>query len=536
MTSSLPGAPTDLVGAQRPRLWSAPEFTSTSAEEVIDLAGMAGLVLDDWQQWELRHALSELPEWSCTVCLFRSPTWGVCPHHPNTPLIHPWAAPTVCLIVPRQNGKNATVEARELGGLYVLGERRLVHSAHLQDTATVQFERLLGRIEDTPELKKRMLKAVHGKGSEAIILRSGQRIEFKTRTAKSKRGDSIDLVVFDEAYELPEAAISAMIPTLSARPNTQTVYTSSAVDQQKHDNGVALARQRERGLAKRPGIFYAEWSIEGDDPSRVPDDVACDPAMWAQANPGLGIRLSLGNIRREYDGEMGHREFAVERLGVGDWPSTSDLRERVIALGAWRALTDAKSQPTGRVVFAYDVCPDHSAGSIGVAGARKDGLLHVELVEHRAGSAWIPERMAGLMKSHRNRGVWCDPAGPAGSLLPELRSYGIEPELAGAAEHGRACGLFLTTVNARGLRHRGERDLEDAVDGAARRRLGEAWLWDRTSSDVDISPLVAVTLATWGARASSRRRVPRVIDLHAESRKLVTTDVSAQAPLGPIGP
>ena len=36
-----------------------------------------------------------------------------------------------------------------------------------------------------------------------------------------------------------------------------------------------------------------------------------------------------------------------------------------------------------------------------------------------------------------------------------------------------------------------------AIRGASKRSLGDAWAWDRKNSDVDITPLVACTLAWW---------------------------------------
>jgi hypothetical protein len=40
------------------------------------------------------------------------------------------------------------------------------------------------------------------------------------------------------------------------------------------------------------------------------------------------------------------------------------------------------------------------------------------------------------------------------------------------------------------------------VGGARRRRMRDAWAWSRDSVSVDISPLVAVTLALWGFEES----------------------------------
>jgi hypothetical protein len=41
-------------------------------------------------------------------------------------------------------------------------------------------------------------------------------------------------------------------------------------------------------------------------------------------------------------------------------------------------------------------------------------------------------------------------------------------------------------------------DLDAAVGGAAKRITGDAWVWARKGA-VDVSPLVAITLARWGA-------------------------------------
>jgi hypothetical protein len=41
----------------------------------------------------------------------------------------------------------------------------------------------------------------------------------------------------------------------------------------------------------------------------------------------------------------------------------------------------------------------------------------------------------------------------------------------------------------------GTPELKAALKGASKRSLGDSWAWARKSSAVDISPLVAVTLA-----------------------------------------
>ena len=59
-------------------------------------------------------------------------------------------------------------------------------------------------------------------------------------------------------------------------------------------------------------------------------------ASWQRANPGLGIRISVEHVAREY-AAMSAAGFARERLGVGRWPLDS-AGWRVISEDAWSRL------------------------------------------------------------------------------------------------------------------------------------------------------------------------------------------------------
>src|SRR5581483_692328 len=213
-----------------------------------------------------------------------------------------------------------------------------------------------------------------GKGSEAIVLHDDRRIEFATRQSGNARGLSADLVVFDEAMYLSDDDLSSIIPTMSAQSisgNPQVWYVGSAVDQMDGtQNGVPFARVREAGMAGADGTAYFEFSAPGDDPGRVPRDVLLSPEARGMANPGLGIRISWEWTEHERTVDMSARGFAVERLGFGDWPDTSEDAGRVISRERWAAC--AESNPENRIVrghaFAVDVNPDRTWGSIGVAG------------------------------------------------------------------------------------------------------------------------------------------------------------------------
>jgi phage terminase large subunit-like protein len=489
-------APVELQGAQRPRVLSLPPSSASTGPEAIELCEAAGLYLDPWQQFVLTASLGERPDGQ-------------------------WSAFEVGLVAPRQNGKDEIVIARELAGLFLLGERLITHTAHEFATAMEHFRRLREIIENCPEFYNRLPNnrshgITEGNGKEGIELKNGQRFRLKARTKGSGRGFVGDLVLLNEAMELSEASMAALLPTLSSRPNPQIWYLGSAVDQWVHDNGMVFARVRERGHAgDEQRLAFMEFSHDADNPSHVTEAEASDPEVWAQANPALGIRISteyIADERRAFGGDI--RSFAVERLCVGDWPRTDGQEEQVIAAENVAACLDVESEVLDPLTFAFDVTPDRSSASIGVAGRREDGLGHIEVVDRREGSRWVVKRLLELVDKHPTSKVLCDAAGPAASLLlelePALEQRGIELELITTADLGRACGLLFDDFKERALRHLGTSELMTAIKGAKKRPLsgGEAWGWSRKNSAVDISPLVAVTLAWWGAAAEDESEEP----------------------------
>jgi hypothetical protein len=219
-----------------------------------------------------------------------------------------------------------------------------------------------------------------------------------------------------------------------------------------------------------------------------------NPEFWAQANPGLGIRISAEHIAREQR-SMDARTFAVERLGVGDWPSADGLDAQVISAETWAACADEASQVEDPVCFAFDVTPDRSYATISVAGPRKDGRRHVEVVDRRRGTRWVVDRLIELRDGHKPKEIVCDGSGPAASLISALENRGVAVKVVTAKEHAQACGSFYDACEERDIRHLDTPELNAAVKGAVKRPLGDSWAWSRKSSAVDISPLVSVTLA-----------------------------------------
>lgn len=447
----------------------------------------AGLILDPWEEWYLLKSLKVRPDekWAAVEC-------GVC--------------------VPRQNGKNSILEARELVALFAserkfpgVGARLSVHSAHEAKTAHEGFERLVGLIENCPRLRAKMRgKARQSEGSEVIRLLDGRRIRFRTRTGGGGRGLSGDLLIFDEAMILAETLHQAVWPIVTARPNPQIWYTGSAVDQSSMENGVVFARVRLRGTRGDEDLLYAEWSLDIEHPDAVPSETARDPEIWAQVNPGLDVRLSRRIIAVEQR-SLGAHGFAVERLGVGDWPDP-DSSSRVISEEAWNAAAAKDSAMLDPVCFAIDVSPDRARSAIAVAGKNADGKDQIEVVKRFRGTAKLVPALKQLTKEHGRRSeIMVDGVGSAASLIPEMEQAKLAVVPVTAGEHARGCGMVYDGIvgdpsesRPPTLVHLDDPALNAAVAGAVKRPLGERWAWSRMNSTVDISPLVAGTLALYG--------------------------------------
>lgn len=468
----------DPLGAQTPRIQTAPLFLSSSGREAVELAALAGLKLDPWQQHVLDIGLGERPNGK-------------------------WSAFEVAVNVPRQNGKGGIIEARELAGLFLLGERLILHSAHEFKTSIVAFRRIEQLIMGCPDLRKRVLRVRRTTGEEAIELVTGQVLRFLARSGGSGRGFTGDCNMLDEAMILGDDAMSALMPTMSAVKNPQIWYLGSAGI---GSLSLQLARLRRRALGAMelgepdPSLAYFEWSVEPHVDECPPDctahDDPGDPTSWARANPALGIRITPEHVAKERL-SMGVSGFARERLGVGEYPADGTDTWQVIPEESWRALTDAEAEPGNPVAFAIDATPERSHAAICAAGQYGQARA-VEVIDHRPGLGWVVERVAELAAKWKPCAIVVDAGGPAGSLIPDLEKAGLEIVQPKAREIAAAAGQFFDAVEQQTLAHRDPAPLAAALAGAQKRPLGDAWAWARRGLTVDISPLVAATNALWG--------------------------------------
>ena len=453
-----------------PPRWTTPRSPErrTLGGRVAEVADLLGTPLMPWQRHVVDVALEVDPDTGRLV--YRE----------------------VALTVPRQSGKTTlqlgVMVHRALG----FGTRqKIVYTAQTRLDARKKWED-----EHVPVLDASPLRAMFTVrrqiGQEAIRWRNGSLHGLAAPSEKAVHGDVLDLGVIDEAFAQEDDRVEqGMKPAMITRAQPQLWIVSTAGTLK----AVYLREKVETGrLAASAGITsgiaYFEWSAPGDaDPA--------DPATWRACMPALGHTIREEAIAADFQ-TMKLDEF--RRAYLNQWPDETPDEWLVVSRDAWEALADPQWQRAGPVSFAADITPDRWTGSIAVAGRRADGRLHVETaVDAKRGTSWIVPELVRLVGQHRPCAVVVDAAGEAGSLIAPLEAAGVEVIKPTLRDATQACGQFFEMVtDSKTLRHSGEPTLTAALAGARQRELGDAWLWARKGLSVDISPLVAVTLAAWG--------------------------------------
>lgn len=480
-----------------PAYRSVPAYRRTLGPEVADLARLADFGPDPEQEMGL-DAIFAIDDRARSVAF------------------------EVAIIACRQNLKTGLFKQAALGWLFVTDERLIVWSAHEFRTAQEAFRDLEELITGSDVLRRRVKHIYRGNGDEAIELTTGARVIFKTRTKGGGRGLSGRKVILDEGFALQSMHMGALLPTLSAQPDPQVLYGSSA--------GLAessvLRGVRDRGRAgKDARLAYLEWCSlpaaevckDGEHCTHRLDVEGCgcdDPANWQMGNTAMGRRRANGTgIAQETIAAerraLPPEEFGRERMGWWDDPGED---AHPFPVDEWTKRVDLEAARPKRPALAVAITLDRSMSAIGSAG-RVDDLSHVDVLDHRAGTGWTVDRIVELYDEVDACVLVLDPSGPAGALEKDLTEkdatgqakFSTKPEngerrlqIVSAREYAQGCGALVDDTDNNAIRHRGRPELNAAAKGVRTRTLADAYVWSRKDSSADVTPLEVVTLARIG--------------------------------------
>lgn len=195
--------------------------------------------------------------------------------------------------------------------------------------------------------------------------------------------------------------------------------------------------------------------------------------------------------------------FRREALGI--WDEVS-VHQPLVTVQQWRGMADV-GPADGVAPDALGVDMSHGR-DISVGGCWVEGEnAHVEQVWAGSDPAAAVEWIVG--RAGRRVPVVVDGASPAASFVPELKARRCQVVVTSAANMAQACGLLENRLATDSLTHGAQKPLTDAILGARRRPIRDAggWALDRSDPASAIYPVVAATLALFGATSHRRVRV-----------------------------
>lgn len=425
----------------------------------------------------------------------------------------------VDLSIMRQQGKTALFLGVMVHRLRAFVRNRVLYSAQTRNDARERLlEEFLPYIEASPPDLARQFHPRKGLGQESIVCTTTRsRVGIIALREDSGHGPPLDLGMVDEAFAHTDTRIEeAMSPAMLTKQMAQLWVASAAGTEKSHYWNPKRTRGRElierlwrSGLTQWPATCYMEWFA----PEHMPRD---DPATWwacmpALGDPAKGFTVTEQVVKAELE-KLGPDEF--DRGMLNRTKKSRPPVDTNVPTAEWPDRLDAVSQPGRWLALAFDISPDRRHGAIVAAGPNTAGVMHVEVIDYRPGTAWMVPRLLHLAQLWQPIAIGVDDRGPAASLLtelgdPELGDLGIrkptkpnEPQLGdlvitNAQDMARACGQFADAVRHGRLVHIGQDELGTALSAAVTRPLGDTWGWGRRGAQGDICALVAATLARW---------------------------------------
>ena len=390
-----------------------------------------------------------------------------------------------CLVTtPRQSGKSV---AMSVIGLEALTRRPDQHGILMAQTRVAAMNRLKG-ITKLALAAGIPHKTTLGVGNERMHLyvNGGESVlQVMPPTENAAHGESLDLVLLDEVFSLPEIILQGVSPAMAARPEAQLYFFST----QGTLESELLNALTQQGREDPEGpMSFVEYSLpEGSDHT--------DEDVWWTYHPGLGFTVHPKHLRAE-----------LQSMKTSDWLRAygnlrQNLEEEVIPADWWEQSQLLVPVPDQGVCLAVDVSA--YGGSITAAFPVEDGW-HTDLVSFVPGDdhAWIVPRVEELIVKLQVEAVAVDTSGPAAYLGPALQSA-VEGTGTTALrrmslqDRSRASHHFYQLLREGTLTHAPSEVMDRSISMTGQQTTGDLWRFSRSRSVGDPAPTISASMAVW---------------------------------------
>lgn len=447
------------IGEQTPTKSLILPYDESLGDEAIELYEKSGREAFDWQRFIVDAILAKNNE-------------GL------------WTHMNFGYSIPRQNGKNEIVAIVERYGLKE--GLRILHTAHRTTTSAAAFNRLLAILEESGLEEGEDFHKIKATGRESIELIGGGRVDFRTRTSTGGLGESFDLLVIDEAQEYTDDQRSALMYTIAASPNPQTILTGTPPT--PISSGTVFTRLRDNALqGSTEDTGWAEWSVDKQSDPR-------DKDLWYQANPSLGLRVSERNIHAEVGND--DIDFNIQRLGL--WIQYN--QKSAISENEWKELHVNKlPKLKGKLSVGIKYGYDGTNVAVSVAVKTEDDKIFVESIDCqslRSGNGWIIH----FLRNADVQQVVIDGANGQNILAEAMKQAGLKaPVLPTVKEIILANAMFEQALFQQTIQHKSQPSLFQVVTNCDKRNIGTSGGFGYRSQieENDIALMESMILAHW---------------------------------------
>ena len=426
-----------------------------------------------------------------------------------------FACRTICISKPRQNGKSFGVRFYAIWCAAVEG-RHVLFTAHRGKTVRKMFKFMRTFVLRTPDLAEKLLPGADGiykaAGSEGIYFANGGMIEFATRTDGGARGETYDVIIFDEAQELTDEQYDAVVPTTIASESgdPQKIYLGTPPGPKCQGTVFRGYHDKAHG-DNSDGVWWLEWAVY-----EVPDmaDHMAVLELVYVTNPAMGYRIKedvmLDVIRAATSADGFAREF------LGWWVSTSINVNAVITAKEWGACRIANPTKEGDVVYAVRFSADGKTGVLAACHFQSGGVPFVYVVATRSldhGLGWFVDTLSENWR--KAKAIVIDGQSNAQTLYNRLGEAGVRKRalmLAKSSDATSAYSGFLNAVREGRVTHFGQPALDASATGTEKRLLNKSGGWGFQSTEqADATLVEACCWALWGQTSTKRKPGRRAV-------------------------
>jgi phage terminase large subunit-like protein len=459
-------------GSQTPRIASKSLDLPSKGPEMIQFCKDIGFPLLPWQELLAIETLKYKPDGR-------------------------WGHPLVGIMLPRQQGKSTFMALRILFGIYCLGEKMHLATAHKLTTSSEIFFKVGQMIDDSHILQENFSKKYESKGSQEIRFKNGARYLIRAGNSAARGIAGPDVIHIDELREFDtEDVWSSMRFTQMSNKNPQAYFYSNA----GHANSVLLLKFRERGLAAAAGaddsIGWFEWSAE-------PGAEVTDKEAWYQSNPSLGHTVHEDNIKDS----LSDREDIFRTEILCQFVS---MINPVISEAEWKKCYDPepKLDRDKDTWMAIDLSPDRKHGAL-VAGQRLDGdrflvsLLHTWFNPVSIDDKQMANDIAPWVRKFPVNYVAYSKS-TAAAVAARLAPAGIPIYEINSQDYQQSCDEFVSAVSSARLVHNSQEELDKQVLSAVKLQRGDGgWVMGRKASGIICGGVAASMVTHFATRAET---------------------------------